>query len=417
MAASAAILGREQVFDDFYGGRGRIQIEEYRRLSEAAGAEDAVTGSIIPSAVRIDNPITVLDAPTVEEKMRELSRRLTVVTHGDSTFEITTTQPNDSPEFTTHYSTYASSISNNPGNLAELAILAALHPDQNIVYIASFGNGGSSALLPNDRRYVRQTGRFTHGEGDEARPIESLENLHHALLAANIIVRRLMGSDSAGGNYSMGLGVAAEPGQLDASFFSEGSGFVNLKLRELIFGIGIGEQFFSARHNRRLSHDTWRVDYETLSGSGDNEMVWKRSALAEHILATEGAANVAAVKEYQLGLLQKAGSLATILQGLSRGPRSGKGGDLNPLVEDTNALIARHPDARLTFGLAEYDPLYRSPADARRAIENFLAKITVGNADVRALLYRYLTHAYHTTAPQIHHAIRDYALQPDTRAS
>ena len=67
-------------------------------------------------------------------------------------------------------------------------------------------------------------------------------------------------------------------------------------------------------------------------------------------------------------------------------------------------------DACLTFGLAEYDPLYVSPSKCAEAIGTFLSAISPANTAVTALRYPYLTHAYHTSAPQLHHAIRDYAL-------
>lgn len=332
----------------------------------------------------------------VDEKLAEVSESMRVIEYGGSTFEVGVAN-NDAPtnETMLHISTFRSSLTGNAGNAYELAAQAVRYPACRQLYVASFGNGGTSRLLTvKERRYAAKTGRFTWEDEGKTVALPSVQNLQNALGAAGLAVTKV-GTDSAGGNYAMALGVAMPEGQLTHAFFSERTGFVSLSLPRIFGGMFIKENFANNKRNREISPDPEKVSDEkvmrALAALTLNEELPERQELTKAIIpVTEQTKN-----------------MWTSMQALRRGPNwRGK----NPLVTETDAMLARQPDARVTFGIAERDELYKSPATAARTAKDFLSKVAVQQASVRVVMVPEMTHAYSTYFPSLYHAIKRYAL-------
>lgn len=337
-----------------------------------------------------------IDPQDVDEAMNEVARSLMVVEHGGSFFEIATTNMDaPSSDVMLHISTYSSAISTNHGNGYEFAAQAVRYPNHRHLYVASFGNGSTSPLLPQDVDYVRKTGRFTKDIDGQSVPIESLQNLHAALAKQGLSVTRLMGTDSAGGHYARALSVAMESGQLSHAFFSETSGFVNLSVGRMVVGMLVKENIFNSKQNRAISSDPEKID---------------DAKIARFTKAFERYAdlpNRRKLEEAKVSTKETLSSMHASLTALKRGPRHQK----NPLADDTNALIAKHPGAKLTYGAAEHDPLYKNSETSRKAAELFLRSLVLKNSPVKVALIPGMTHAYNTYFPSLYHAVKRNALE------
>ena len=73
-------------------------------------------------------------------------------------------------------STTFSSALKNPGNFLETALAATLNPDAAYMYWGAY-NYPSGHLRPADRTYVRQTGRYTHGDGSDQDPYRAVDSI------------------------------------------------------------------------------------------------------------------------------------------------------------------------------------------------------------------------------------------------
>jgi hypothetical protein len=311
-----------------------------------------------------------------------------------------------------HISTFSSSISNNPGNGFEFAVQAALYPDMDHIYVASPGNGGSSPIrnvgmqiktphgLMDQREYFKRTGRMTYEDGSETKSLPYLTNMQEMLESLGVEITGFIGTDSAGGSYATGLTLAMPEDQIKHAFFSERSNFIRLGRVGLAYGMLVTENVRHGNRMKGLVVDGLRI-------------IDPISVNAPRIDAPDSA-NVTLAKERIKGtqeiqrnsIRQQVGAMATSLAALSRGPEGDSGYDNSEdsLLADVNAMIARHPNGRFTFTLAEFDPLYRGRADELARI--FLANIDVQRADVCAIILEKLPHAYHTYLPLLQDALR-----------
>lgn len=336
-----------------------------------------------------------IDSDHVDAAMNEASRNLRVIEHDGSFFEVSVTNgslPNN--KLSLHVSTYSSSLSTNPGNLYEFAAQAVRYPEIKHLYVASFGMGSTSPLLKEDAAYAALCGRYTTGLPWEAKPIKSIENLHGALKEHKWDATRLMGTDSAGGHVARALAVAMEPGQLDYAFFSESSGFVDMSSMRIISGILIKEGRKNARANKSLSPDKEMMDERKIERA--------KAALRRY----ESAFTRRELVANKVALPTRLVSMKDSMDTLKRGPINGA----DPMAAETEAMLFRHPKARVTYGLAENDPLYLSPEKCHEAVGNFLGKVAVHSSPLRALIIPGMTHAYNTYFPSLYHAINKDAL-------
>lgn len=382
-------MNRFEAIQQYYDSPEGLSLTEYRTLQTTSGIE-VVRGTAGPF-----RPGPSLDPREVAEALDEVSKTLRVIRYGDSYFEIATVNEDVRPHYAVmlHISTYNSSISSNPGNGIELATQAVRFPNFVHLYVASPGNGGTSPLSDareGERMYAKKTGRFTREKDGRPVGLPTFQNLYGALKNEGLTVTRLMGTDSAGGNYAPGLALSMEEDQLEAAFFSERSGFVNMSALRLMGGMAI-ELFW---HNWRNSHLS--PDPERMSGA-------KKAQAVEALKKYESLPHREEVADHQIPMgLVRLQSLWATMNALRRGPtKSG-----SPLVEDISAVLERHPHARLTFGMAENDPLYLDPETCHAAAVRFLGDLAM---DARVVVFPG-THSYKTWLPQMHDSLTDYAL-------
>ena len=131
-------------------------------------------------------------------------------------------------------STMFSSLTQNRGNAIELAAHGAANPDMARVYIAFPGMGGSDDLSGSDRRYLAQSGRFTHYD----RAVDSLAALARALDARDIPIK-CISADAEGGRLGLGM-MAALPADTITTAYLNGlpgisptyASYITLMMRE-----------------------------------------------------------------------------------------------------------------------------------------------------------------------------------------
>lgn len=336
-----------------------------------------------------------LDQAGVQANIIEATRSLRVLKSGDSSFEVA--MVGEGP-LLLHISTYSSAISTNKGNLYEFAAAAQRYPEYAHLYVGSFGNGGTSPLTDHDdeARYFRKTGRFTREDSAGlVKPIYSVARLHEALVTAGLDVDMLFGTDSAGGSYAKGLALAMESGHLKSAFFSENTGFVNLSLAGIAHGMIVREGKNGSRNAKLAKH----LDPEAMNKA-------KIELATELYEASLSDASRQMLADSRVGKVATVASMLRMVNGLRRGPHDGQ----HPLLADTNAMLAQHPDAKVVFGVAENDPLYLSPMNAHIAVHSFMDQVAVQNAPVEAMVLPDMSHAYHTHFPAVYHALMKRAL-------
>lgn len=337
-----------------------------------------------------------LDHAVVDHLMDEISRTSRVIEYGGSQFEIATTNDDAAANGDLlHISTYRSSISANYGNGYEMATQAARYPNYRHLYIASFGNGGTTPLLKEDRGYVAHTGRYTRDKNGQAVPIQSIQNLYAALDKFGLNITRIMGTDSAGGHYARALAVALEEGQLSHAYFSETSGFVNLSIAGIVRGMVWQENIKNQKVNRAVTPDPEAMDAAKIERFGEHYARYANLPTRRELAAKK------------VGVIPQLGSMVVAMQALRRGPTNGA----SPLVNDTNALLARHPDAKISYGVAEHDPLYRGTETAHQAAQALLGELSLQRAAVSIVVVPGMSHGYNTYFPSLYHAIKRYKLE------
>lgn len=381
----------QKVVGDFYGPLGATVLPSIVRTP--AMGERGLRNT--RSTVRRLPELASMNEADIAANLGQIGSNLEVIQSGESTFEVTRVINNpSSSEYMLHVSTYSSAISTNAGNAYELAVLAKLFPDKNIVYCASFGNGGSSPLVSEDRAYVKKTGRFTREEDGKTVPITSVRNMLSAFKSVGIDVVSLLGSDSAGGSIATALGVAMPEGAMKRGFFSARSNLVALSGLEIAYGMLVQEQMKNAKANQAMSPDELRVTAEKV-------------AFAKHILDESITSDArTALKKYQPNLPRQLGAWWTSMQGLRRGPDNN---GVGPLVVDTQALIRQQPEAKLTYVFGERDPLYLSSSVAVSSTYKFIRALKLGKAPIIAQIHPG-THAMNTHFPELYLALKKSAL-------
>lgn len=337
-------------------------------------------------------PSSLLDVNDIGQAMREIAMNRTVVEYGGSSFDISVANA-EATKGTIAMPATANSSLDNHGNGYEMAAAAVRYPYHRLVYIASPGQGGSSPLPKTMASYYRREGRlidpFAAGQ-----PSTYARNMYRALTNYGIDITHLS-ADSTGNQYAQALGTALEPGQLQAAHFSESTGFVDLGLAKVGFGMVYTEDRKNKAWNIERSFDP-----EKLTDAMQDQ--YKRVAVLYMSRTAIGK-----IDESRSSIPKKAGAFWTNLQGLRRGYKDG----YSPLAEDANALLARQPQARLVYSLGDLDPLYVEPDLAHHAAKKFLdALILPDSADVRAVMIPGMTHKINTYFPGLHHAIKRYAL-------
>lgn len=284
-------------------------------------------------------------------------------------------------------STFTSSISGNPGNAVELAENAALHPDRQRLYIASFGNGGSSYWDTDEQKHIRQTGRFVRPTG-EALP--TVQALARALKAADYIITRFS-TNSAGGAHATALMSALPEGQVSHAYLKSRPNVSNHD-PGLLWGLGI--LINDIRDDKKFeaeSHDSWKLTPEMVKAAKTHMPEIYKSGRAKDLRRKAGGSH-------------KISKMLTDLQAFSNG-----GADKNyPAQYDTRAAMQRQPDAKITLHFPVQDSLYNHiPLEVVEFI-NVLRGVgvaAIGNLDALVMPGR---HRDHTKYPRLRWSAENY---------
>lgn len=384
---SAEMLGH---LDSFYINKSGLHVPYYRRRPGEKEVSFAYSEGL--------HPVDWVDDRDVLEKVKEIAMNRRVLEYGEDSFDISTVTDQDPHKpFMIHMSTYGSSL-DNAGNAWEFAVQCLQYPDYNHVYVASFANGASSPIPERDgqRDWVVRTGRLTIDDGDgNVKPIGIMQNLYRGLAVENINMIRVMGADSAGVSASRALSLAMPPDQLDSAVFSGATGMRHMSLP----GIGVAmarEMIVNARQNRKYGKL-----YDP-AGMSD-EKAAKARAVMEQYTDPDMAKKIDA---YRSGRLQVVRSRIVSGQSLRRGESEVS----DPVVQETDAMTARHKKAALWYILAERDPLYGGPKAAHEHAQRVAGRIATSSADVGFLVPPEMSHAFHTHFPQVKAAVARVAL-------
>ncbi len=307
-------------------------------------------------------------------------------------------------------STYRSSLSNNVGNAVEFAENASLHPERTRLYISSLGNGGSSYFDKNERRHLRETGRFTHEKPNgQPEALPTIQALAGALKANDLKIGRIS-ANSAGGPLATALSLELPEDQL-THIHLKGQPNISERglIRDMFFGMFIVENMINNPKNEKASQDPWKMSYQ----------------LKEEAETLLGNIHNVDEKEIALTGLSYLTKLYTDTKAYSRGAASMKdimvdrGSPIGPAVFDTRNMLARHPKLKTTFHFTKQDKLYRSFKNDEfhqfGDIERFLRHLRWSlhdkfAQDTEAILHDG-THADHTHYPSRRWAVENYAFK------
>lgn len=417
MILPEVLPGVEGVAADFYTSSSGLVLPQYVRPAMSARGDASIQFSQtptlhVPEWVRNEDALKDFFGK-VGRNLDAINTNLQVVQNGGDSFEVSIVKSTSETKkgVMLHISTYSSSLSTNLGNAYEFAVQSALYEDFDHVYVASPGNGGSSNIENTDvmidtpagkmgqKDYFKATGRTTYEDSNTLQPLPYLVNMQRALDSLGIETTGFIGTDSAGGSYATGLAVGLPEDQISHGFFSERSNFTAISKPALIFGMLFTENMRHANKMKTLLNESQTpIDPLSLfSPRLDDPEKLNESLAHEKMSRTKDI-----LKNH---FRRKIGALATSLTALGRGSNSEM--SQNPLVDDVNGLLARHPRGHFTFTLAEHDVLYSNKAAG--LAQSFLADIDIQQADVKTILLSHLPHAYHTSLPLLQDAVRRVA--------
>ena len=350
---------------------------------------------VVDSSVQIERP--EINRDIYEQNLEDIDKTWGLITDPktDKKFEIA--MANISAPvidgMDAELSTFTSSISGNPGNAVELAENAALHPDRQRVYIASFGNGGSVYWDSKEVKHIKKTGRFTYG-GSEALP--TLAALTRALKSADFIITRLS-ANSAGGAHATALMGALPEGQVTHAYLKSRPNITNHRLG-ILWGAGVllGD-IIDDRKYARASDDPWKLT---------SDVVKDAVAHMPDIYSKE-------VQNRHKSVLQKARSshkASKMWNDLLSFSRGGPEKDY-PAVSDTIQALQNQPEALLTLHFPAQDRLYESmPIEAMEFINiaHFIGGTALADGQIEALVAPG-KHRDHTKYPGLRWAAEKYA--------
>lgn len=383
--------------DKFYLGEGNpenngLQFTEFIAESSPENSQTVVR----TAKTELLKPVELPSFAQVQEKLKEIAQTLQVIEYNGRTFEIAIANQ-DASDVMLHVSTYSSSISGNPGNAWEFAVNALLYPNHKHIYVASPGNGASSPITGADKEHIAKTGRFAKEENGIYVPIQYVQDMGDALDAHGIQTTQLMGTDSAGGPIGRALAMTLEQNQLEKAFFNEVTGLQKLGLTGLLKAMAT-EMRVNMPENKKISPDPHKLTGEMVQAA--------RSILEEYANPMLREARVAK----KVGVTAMAGAWLTSARALSKG----EGDDgITPFVFDTQALMQKHPHAKITYAFAENSPLH--PHEIREQLTNLIRKqlleLNITDGTVIALIVDGMTHAYKESFPQEYYALQQHALK------
>lgn len=267
-------------------------------------------------------------------------------------------------------STFSSSLSGNIGNAIELAMnsVAAGRPR---MYVASFGNGGSSYLDRNERKYTRETGRFI----DEDGALPTIQALARTIERQDHKVTRIS-TRSSGGAHATALMAALPEGQITDAYLRSRPNICDHSDKPLFWAalLTSGDKVDSARY-AKISTDPWRITAERKSEAHD---------ALPRLRSQEAVEQLARIERVNMVVKAWTDLLAFSRGGLERG---------HPAVYDTIVALRRQPAARIVHHIPKYDLHYFDPqADITTHLEEVHVMKPTYAKDIEAIV----TAGHHT---------------------
>lgn len=326
-------------------------------------------------------------------RLYESMVRVDVTVDGEPySYEVARLSQGDGKDQEMAISSFSSSM-DNPGNAFEIALRAAMNPDRSYTYVASAGNGVTSALSNRRhsvsyydgselhrekelRYYATHGSMLIHEDGARPRPLPVIRGLDLALKELGITPNR--GRGDSGGNIPLGAHLAAFGENVDSVDLNVRTNIADRTLWQLGYGMLYVESQKNGPHHTEHTADPLSVPlWDELSRQVKEEF-------------------------YPADLQpQKSGAmLIANIRGFTRGPNAG-----DPLMQDMTALLRRNPDANLLFTNGRDDPLHSgTDIDGRmRSIVTDLSAETSGK--VTAAIVDDVGHGLHTFYPQLVEAI------------
>jgi hypothetical protein len=333
-----------------------------------------------------------LTESAITTKLGEIARHWQLIEHSGYEFEVcglnAALSGDSTPGAMIHVAGIHSSISHDPGNAYEFALQAALYPNVPQIYVAALGSGRSAGLSRKERQHVRRTGRLIRPQGGRDRALPTIVALHEALTDRGVNISRIS-TDSSGGKLGMALAVELEPGQLTHACYNAMPNICDMPALRLLTGI-LYEGLWNARVYTDHSMDPWKASPERID-------------MTERVLA-EYYRRIKEERDIAKELRQGAHVYGMAGKSVGLGPQSG-----NPLLHDTLAVLARHPNAALTYVCASADPLCPE-VKLLPNLQAFLDDTALQQSDIRAVVVPELSHAFNAYFPILYQAFKRVAL-------
>lgn len=328
-----------------------------------------------------------IDVDRYQQGLEDVTKSLGIYEDGQTGkhFEIAiANREGDEDTVDAELSTFSSSITNNEGNAAEFALHSALHPTRRRVYVASFGNGGSSYWDDKEQKYIKDTGRFVQPDGS---PLPTIAALGRVLRQQGLDISRFS-TDSAGGAYATGLMTALPEGQVTHAYFKSRPNITNHPFA-LAWGarLQVGENSDKKRE-LAVSQDPLRKT-ET-SRSAAHLILQEIYDKRDGSWTMKGAAADSGLKK-----------ILTDAKALSRGGAAYS----HPAAKDTLAALAHQPEANVTLHFPNRDRTYSREAEDN--VRDFLAELD-GTKQVEALI-TLGSHLLHIAYPTMRLSFENYA--------
>lgn len=266
------------------------------------------------------------------------------------------------------FPTYSSSIQDNPGNAYEAAATATRYPNRTLVYVATPGNGSTSALSGSEILRYGATGAMA----ERGMPVGFAQDLAVALAERGLDVRNVIGH-SAGTAMAMAFARALPEGQLESMVLYAAPHATAVNPIPLAYNALIKENGRRGRESRQHIIDSTAIDDRR-----------KKFVLEEH-------PEIYRQKRTLRQWMGKIAMLATNVIALSHGPKV--------MIDGLGAVFARQPHAAVTIIVPEQDGLHTHDLifNMRGVVDAVADKNA--QAKLRAVFIRSGQHAFNTYNP------------------
>lgn len=189
-----------------------LDIKAVNYIWTPAGYEPA---SREPEAIRGQHVSDEVDHDALMQVIKDANENYSITkdNNGITRESIMFNADSDSEALIYNTTTSFSGIMKNPANVIQIALAATMNPGARYLMVSSEGNYPTGHMLPHDRKYRRQTGRSTRGDGSDSDPyrgMDSFLSLAEMLHDQDRVPTHIMANEEAGRS---ALGLAAALGQ------------------------------------------------------------------------------------------------------------------------------------------------------------------------------------------------------------